>query len=85
MNKKAMLVFIACFLPGAGAISFSQNFQWARSFGSSGSVEYGMSVALDAGGNVFTAGTFAGGVDFDPGPAVYNINSQGGRRVYFQA
>lgn len=36
------------------------------------------SVAVDANGNVYTTGEFAGTVDFDPGPGIYNLSSLGG-------
>lgn len=58
------------------------NFIWARqmkgnSGGSLGNTEaVGYSIAVDASGNVFTAGIFNGGtVDFDPGAAVYNLTT----------
>lgn len=51
-------------------ISFAQNtkFQWAKSLpgGPFGTV-YGKAIAVDSLGNIYTAGTFSGTIDFDPG------------------
>ncbi|MBV6439443.1 MAG: hypothetical protein EPGJADBJ_01083 [Saprospiraceae bacterium] len=52
----------------------SGNFLWAKQFsGTSG--ERGLSIAVDAGGNVHTAGYFGGTVDFDPGPQTFNLTA----------
>lgn len=52
------------------------NFVWAKQFGGNG-VNRGVAVLPDASGNVYVAGYFDGTVDFDPGPATYNITSNG--------
>lgn len=49
------------------------NFQWACSFGSGD----GYSIELDAFGNVYATGIFVDTADFDPGPGVFNLISQG--------
>ncbi len=54
----------------------SGNLLWVKTFGSSGS-DIANSVALDANGNVYIAGSFASLVDFDPGTNVYNLSSIG--------
>jgi hypothetical protein len=47
----------------------SGNLVWSRTFGSTGeSLERGLSLVLDATGNVYVCGMFAGTIDFDPGP-----------------
>ena len=50
------------------------NFQWVKSFGGFAS-DIGWAITVDASGNVYTTGEFWGPVDFDPGPAVLNVNS----------
>jgi hypothetical protein len=40
--------------------------------------DQGKGVALDGDGNVYTTGSFAGTVDFDPGPGVFNLTSATG-------
>ena len=40
-------------------------------------------VTNDAAGNVFVTGSFQGTADFDPGSGVANLNSTGGRDVFF--
>ncbi len=52
-------------------------FVWARRFGGSAS-DYGYSIAVDGNGNVHTAGSFVGSVDFDPGGHIVRLNSGGG-------
>lgn len=52
------------------------NLIWVKSFGGS-SVDQGLSVLVDSLGNVYTTGRFSGTVDFDPGPGVSNLTSNG--------
>ena len=56
----------------------SGNFVWAKAMGSTGA-DSGLGIAVDGTGNVYTTGSFAGTVDFDPGadPAVFNLTSAG--------
>ena len=49
------------------------DFVWAKAMGGSG-MDYGTSIAVDAAGNVWTAGIFSGPVDFDPGPGTQLIS-----------
>ncbi len=53
------------------------NFIWAGRIGAA-SGNSGLSLALDASGNIYTTGIFAGTADFDPGVGVYNLTSTGG-------
>ncbi len=50
------------------------NFLWAKRFGSTG-MDNGAFIALDAVGNIYVTGFFKGTVDFDTGPAVFNLTS----------
>lgn len=67
----------------ASVISYAQplNFEWARSIGSE-SYDYGVSVAVDKDGNVYTAGLFYSTADFDPGPGIYNLTPFGKEDVF---
>ena len=40
------------------------------------------SIVADASGNVYTAGAFSGTVDFDPGPAVFNLSSPVAENIF---
>lgn len=63
----------------------SGSFVWAKRFGESSSVsDEGRSIAVDASGNVYTMGNFAGTIDFDPGTGVFNLSSPGGSNIFLQ-
>ncbi|MBN8692675.1 MAG: SBBP repeat-containing protein [Bacteroidetes bacterium] len=47
--------------------------QWAKKI-SGPSTEQAWGIAVDASGNVYSAGSFSGTVDFDPGPGTYTMN-----------
>lgn len=68
------LFFITC-------IVSAQNLDWAKSMGGS-TDDRGKSIAVDAGGNVYTTGYFRGTVDFDPGPATSNLTSSGTMDIF---
>ena len=55
------------------------NFVWAISFGET-TIDQGLSIALDASGNVYNTGFFQGTVDFDPGGPVfsYTVSTRSG-------
>ncbi|MCD6067963.1 MAG: gliding motility-related protein [Bacteroidetes bacterium] len=50
----------------------SGNFVWAKQVGST-SLDIATSIAVDAAGNVYTAGYFQGIADFDPGAGTFNL------------
>ena len=54
----------------------SGNLVWASGFGGP-DVDQGDGIAADASGNVYVAGSFSDAVDFDPGPAVHDLNAAG--------
>ncbi len=65
----------------------SGNFVWAKQLGGpyvtgSSLNDFGYSIAVDAGGNVYTTGYFPGTADFDPGPGVYNLTSVGAVDIF---
>jgi len=57
------------------------NFIWVKTMGGSYS-EYGASIALDITGNIYTIGMFEATVDFNPGPAIYNITAIGDHDIF---
>ena len=52
------------------------NFMWAKQIGGC-VVDEGVSIAVDALGNVYTTGSFQGIADFDPGPGSYPLTASG--------
>jgi RTX calcium-binding nonapeptide repeat (4 copies)/Beta-propeller repeat len=59
----------------------SGNFVWAKAFGGS-SVDVGNGISVDAGGNVYTTGSFLGTSDFDPGNDTTFLTSAGSGDVF---
>lgn len=57
-------------------IDANGNYVWAKSIGGR-STDRGTGIAVDASGNVYTAGCFRGTVDFDPGTGSYPLTSAG--------
>lgn len=52
------------------------NYVWAKSIGNSGD-DVGLSIAVDASGNVYITGYYQGTVDFDPDAGVTNLGGSG--------
>ena len=57
------------------------NLVWAKSLGGTGA-EMGLSIAVDASGNVYTTGQFQGIADFDPGVGVVTFTSAGNYDIF---
>jgi hypothetical protein len=76
---KKILLSIS-FLISASILS-AQTFTWAKNMGGT-SLDNGLSIAVDASGNVYTTGYFQGTADFDPGAGVSNLTSFGGTDIF---
>lgn len=50
------------------------NFIWAKRIGGTGT-DISYAIALDNSGSIYYTGNFEATVDFDPGPAVYNLSA----------
>ncbi|MDX1909907.1 MAG: SBBP repeat-containing protein [Saprospiraceae bacterium] len=73
MRKACLsIVLTVCCFP-----VFSQDFQWAKNFGGY-EIDKANSMAVDPAGNVYVTGAFEYTADFDPGPGVFSLTSQGG-------
>lgn len=61
--------------------TIGQTFEWANQTGNS-DWDVASAIALDGSGNVYYTGIFRATVDFDPGPGVFNLTSQGTQDVF---
>lgn len=57
------------------------NFVGAYSMGGA-NADYGLSITVDASGNIYTTGYYDGVVDFDPTAATFTLSSAGGPDIY---
>ncbi len=57
--------------------------EWANSSGSTG-LEQSNGITGDENGNIYTVGVFNSSVDFDPGPGVFDLTSEGAYDVFIQ-
>jgi hypothetical protein len=62
-------------------IDSSGDILWAKTFGGAGR-DWAYSITSDLNGNVYTTGSFSGTVDFDPGPGVFNLTSNGSENIF---
>ncbi|MBP9069987.1 MAG: SprB repeat-containing protein [Bacteroidia bacterium] len=53
------------------------NLLWVKQMGGSAGLAGANSITKDASGNIYATGTYTGTVDFDPGPGVSNLSSNG--------
>ncbi len=81
MNRK---LFLCCQILLSAAIACSSHYMqaqqlsldWARSMGGT-SYDYGKALVTDSNGNVYITGSFRDSADFDPGPGVFTMVSNG--------
>lgn len=88
----------ADFDPGAGTFNLSNvgvedifvvkldnsgGLVWAAGMGGT-SDDYGLAIALDGSGNVYTTGYFRNTVDFDPGAGIFDLSSAGSTDIFVQ-
>ena len=57
------------------------NFVWVKQMPGTG-IQYGMSIAVDGIGNVYSIGDNLGVTDFDPGAGTYNLSTSGYNDIY---
>jgi hypothetical protein len=63
------LAIICSVLSNSQVFAQTPHLEWVFGAGGTGA-DFGNAIAVDAQGNVYTTGFFAGTVDFDPGPGV---------------
>jgi hypothetical protein len=77
-----IIIFITAFILNFTICSNAQvSFDWAKSFGGTSSDGIYKCV-LDDDGNIYSTGYFTGTVDFDPGPNVFNLTSNGSGDIF---
>lgn len=79
-NKYVVLFFIfhlvQCAFTCNRATAQDIDLAWVKQVGGAGE-ELSHSITVDASGNIYTCGLFSGTGDFDPGPLVFNLTSNG--------
>ncbi|MDZ4664187.1 MAG: T9SS type A sorting domain-containing protein [Bacteroidota bacterium] len=78
--KKIVLLFSAVILLSINS-NAQLNLMWAKSVGGA-DIDEGLSVVVDATGNVYTVGTFTGTADLDPSASTLNFTSVGDEDVF---
>lgn len=81
MIKKTLLIGSIFTLVFSSVLAQTPTFEWANSMGGPG-YDYSYSIVLDNFGNVYTTGYFNGTVDFDSGPGVFYLTSNGPRDIF---
>lgn len=59
------------------------NFLWAKKMGGIG-IDAGISITIDASGNIYASGQFEGTAEFDPGTGTSNLTSVGDYDIFIQ-
>jgi len=79
-RMKHILTFLAV---AWSSLAFAQepDLDWVSTFGGS-SAEAVAAIEIGPLGEVYTVGTFTGTVDFNPGVAVHNLTTNGGKDIY---
>ncbi len=67
-------------------LSQTVSLEWVNTFGAISSISdvSGNKTLVDQQGNIFTIGEFSNMVDFDPGPNIFNLTSNGSKDLYIQ-
>ena len=63
-------------------LDLTGNFVWAKTFGAIVLGDFGQAITLDATGNIYSTGRYAGQVDFDPGAGTYTMTTVGAQDIY---
>jgi len=74
--QRSWTLVVLLFLFSLQTFSQAPDWLWAKGMGGT-NADIAYSVATDASGNVYTAGTFWDTADFDPGPGVFTLTSVG--------
>ncbi len=72
MNLKLSFFSVIIAIITLSANAQNVNFEWAKSIGGMAD-DLSRSIVIDSYGNLYITGSFSGTVDFDPGPATFNL------------
>jgi hypothetical protein len=81
MNLKLSFFSVIIAIITLSANAQNVNFEWAKSIGGMAD-DLSRSIVIDSYGNLYITGSFSGTVDFDPGPATFNLTSNGSDDIF---
>jgi hypothetical protein len=81
IKRKLLAVLIAIINCFALPVNAQSTFGWAKQIGGTSS-NLGYAITTDATGNVYSTGYFGGFADFNPGPGVNTMSSNGNTDIY---
>ena len=79
--KTRFFSFLTFLFITTSLIAQDVQFEWAVGLGVTNDLSV-RSATIDNVGNVYTSGSFEGTIDFDPGPGVFNLSSNGMEDIY---
>lgn len=77
---KNISIFFVCFFLFLLKFVSQPTLAWAKNIGSGNDMGY--SITVDASNNIYTTGYFTGTADFDPGPGIFTLTSNGGQDIF---
>ncbi|MFN8245794.1 MAG: T9SS type A sorting domain-containing protein [Ferruginibacter sp.] len=80
--KRSLLIIVLFFSHLLNANAQQVSLNWMKQIGSPGQNLNGHFMDLDSGKYIYISGYFTSTADFDPGPGVFNMTSNGGTDIY---
>ena len=82
LNKKSILIIFLFVVTTHAIKAQAPTWIWAKSIGDFGNV-YSENITNDGSGNIYITGSYSDTLDFDPGPGISNLISNGYSDIFF--